>query len=113
MPAAPDLAPYQQPTLEVVRTGETIEITVRGHVDDAVASELDRVCQTLREHAPRHVEVDLSAVTGCDPEGDTALRDCVEVARGLKNNTVIVVASAAGRQALLSSMAAFERPAGE
>lgn len=89
----------------VYQRGEVARVRVDGLLDTAAAADLGEVCREVMRDWPGRVELDLSAVTTYTPAGAVAVSDCLLLCRRLERGVGITVATEAGRQALLDSMA--------
>lgn len=80
-------------------------LVVTGELDDAWISAIDTaVTDALRAQAER-LELDLTGVTQWTPGAAVAITRCLDAAEALRSGVGVTVASAAGRAALLASLA--------
>jgi hypothetical protein len=89
----------------VYQRGDVARVRIDGLLDTAAALALGSVCREVMRDWPSRVELDLSAVTTCTDDGTAAVSDCLLLCRRLDDGVCITVATAAGRRALLDSMA--------
>jgi len=85
--------------------GELARVTVRGCLDREAASNLGAVCRQVLRDWPQRLELDLCGVSLYTTDGARAVSDCLMLCRRLEQGVGITVATDAGRQALLDSMA--------
>ncbi|HVT22349.1 MAG TPA: hypothetical protein VHE57_13285 [Mycobacteriales bacterium] len=89
----------------VFQRGEVVRVRVEGQLDTVAAGHLSDICREVLRDWPERVELDLSAVTNYTTDGAAAVSDCLMLWRRLNGGVGIKVATQAGRQALLDSMA--------
>jgi hypothetical protein len=94
------------PCVESHYENECLRVVVRGRVEGAAAAALAQIWRAALQQWPRRLELDLSEVDECTPAGVDAITQCLEVGRRLDDGVGFVVATDAGRRALLASMAA-------
>jgi hypothetical protein len=87
------------------QSGELARVTVDGSLDGVAASNLGAVCRQVLRDWPRRLELDLCGVSMYTGDGAKAVSDCLMLCRRLDEGVGITVATDAGRQALLDSMA--------
>ena len=80
-------------------------MTIEGALDDAAAADLWSICDRLIGASPAGLQLDLTSVTRVTAKGVQAVCRCLAAGRRLANGIDVVVESAAGRRALLDSMA--------
>jgi ABC-type transporter Mla MlaB component len=80
-------------------------LVVAGCLDEPAAAAMWAMCERLIADEPQRVDLDLSSVTDVRSQGVLTVGRCLRAGRGLAGGVRVVVSSAAGRRALLESMA--------
>jgi hypothetical protein len=80
-------------------------ISIAGRLDEVAASRLRQVPELLRAPAARGLDVRLEDVTGHNAAGVQAVAACLVAGRGLPDGVRVSVATGAGREALLATLA--------
>lgn len=85
--------------------GRDAEVVVEGRLDESSAFELLGAVHAAVAHGKNHLEVDLRRVTSYTDDGVAAITECLALRRELDRGVALHVATEAGRQVLLASMA--------
>ena len=92
--------------VQLVRTKPGhLDIVIEGELATPAASALQAAMLDALTVKDFRIHLDLTRVTGCSPAGVAALASCLAVARQLEGRVGVSVAGAAGRRALLRSLA--------
>lgn len=87
------------------QSGNRAFVKVEGRLDAEAATTLAAICHQILRDWPRRLELDLRAVSVYTRDGARAVSECLLLCRRLDDGVGITVATDAGRQALLDSMA--------
>ena len=87
------------------QSGDLARVTVEGTLDSEAATNLGVICRQVLRDWPRRLKLDLCGVSIYTRDGARAVSDCLMLCRRLDDGVGIAVATDAGRQALLDSMA--------
>jgi hypothetical protein len=80
-------------------------IVVTGRLDAASSDDLTSLCAAIVEERPQGIAFDLTEISGATDDGVEAMSECLAVGRTLTGGVDIAVASSAGRQLLLATLA--------
>jgi hypothetical protein len=82
-----------------------MRVVIAGALATPGASALQAVMLKALVGKPRRIHLDLTGLTDCSPVGVAALATCLALAGQLEDGVGVSVAGAAGRRALLRSLA--------